>query len=409
MKKFSLKKNLAALLVVVSGLCMNSLFAQIDMPEASGGGTNNNSTSANLVGGYSSNFWKRPPKSAAKPNFFLFVQSPSWDETIINSGLYFAKYLASLSSATLTPDSNTTTALKNLLNATRVNTVKSFNDAMKQYFPLASSDQNTFYNFDDGKVNHTKKTANSDNKPASAINSLNLNALIEPAQYGTSGYNNAENAEHFIKYLSNQYSPAPLVDFSKIISDNKLDQVLQMPSVQQYLYTLREMVASYSVGMSDLYYLYQQRVPTDTDKLLGSSHFQSIIKSNLPENLQKKASPLALEQWMAEHRLVNYDPDKTNPKTVPPWVVAMENATPATLQRETVYLLAEIRYEMFQDRMLRERMLATMAAQQMQSMGTYQVQLQQLQTTICSNKLFKGSSACPPEPQASSTSTVTGK
>lgn len=391
------------MLVPALSLSINTLFAQIDMQKASGAGASNNSMSINLIGGYSSNYWTHSWDSSKNPNLFLFVKSPSFDDSIINN-LYFANYLATLSSTALAPDSNTVSALKNLLNATRANIVNSFNDAMKQYFPLASKDQNTFYNFDDGKVHSTKKTTNSGKKPASDLNSLNLNSLIEPVQYGTSSYNSAENAEHFIKYLSNQYYPAPLVDFSKIIAQSNLDKAFQITSVQQYLYTLREMVASYSVGMSDLYYLYHQRIPTDTEKLLGSK-FQSITKSNLPKGMQKEASPLALEQWMAEHRLTSYDPNTS----VPPWLKAMENATPATLQRETVYLLAEIRYEMFQDRMVQERILATLAAQQMQAMSAYQVQIQQLQTTICSNKLFKDSGACPPAPQQGSTSSVTGK
>ena len=63
-----------------------------------------------------------------------------------------------------------------------------------------------------------------------------------------------------------------------------------------------------------------------------------------------------------------------------------------------MYLLAEIRYEMFQQRMLQERILATLAVQQLQSIAPQQIQLQQAENFVCTNPLFVNSNACPPIP-----------
>ncbi len=403
MKNFSLKKIIAVLIIPAIALFINSSYADQAnaTPPIGGGGADN------LIGGYGANFLT-PPQNAPNSNFYLFTQSPSWTDTI-TTNLFFNNYLQSASSTQLSPATLTTSALNSLLTATTANASDALTAAMTQFFPL--SDPTALYNFANGQANGTSNNNPASNNPfankgnasapTSSVNSLNLDALITPVQYDTTTYNTDVNAANFIKYISNQYNPTALIDFTKIISTNNLTQALGTQAAQQYLYILRKMLAGYSVGMSDMYYLYNQRVPQDTTALLGNQ-FNSITQSTLPQALQKQASPLAIQEWMATHRLTSYDP---NTKT-PPWVTSMENATPATLQRETVYLLAEIRYEMFQQRMLQERILATLAAQELQNLGSQQIQLQQAETAVCSNSLFSNNNACPPAPTSSSSGSV---
>lgn len=440
MRNFSLRQTISVILIPTLSLFFEIGYVHADI--FGGSSSSTTSTISDLIGGYSSDYWTlpqgTPPNLPGVSNLYLFTQSPSFDDSIVNN-LYFANYLANLSTTNLTPTSPTVTGINTLLTATSSNAATALSTAMTHFLPLpttptsttATPPQATLYNINlQGQVNSmtvtptppgassSSSSSSSSNTSSSSssssnsstqvgdVNYLNMESVVDPIQYGTTNYNAATNAQNFIMYLSNQYNPMPLIDFTSIIASgatssgtNPLQQALGNSSVQQYLYLVRQMVASYSVGMSDLYYLYNQRVPQPTSTLLGTQ-FQSITQSTLPANLQKQASPLAIEQWSATHRLTSYDPSTSTP----PWLTAMENATPATLQRENLYLLAEIREEMFKDRMLQERILATLAAQQLQSAGSQQLQLQQLQSSICQNAPFSGTSACPapPVPPASS-------
>lgn len=369
-------------------------------PSTQGGGGSSN---INIIGGYSDQYWT-PPKNvdSSQQNLYLFTQSPTYSYHALQ-GLFFNNYLNNLTQTSTTNTSSqnplnpqtslTAQGLNALLTATPTNTITSLANAMAQYFPLTSP--NFVYNFEKNQVSGPQGTTTGaqSNADQSNINVLNIGALIEPAQYDTDSYDLASNAKNFIGYISNQFNPIPLIDFTQIISSSQLAQALNNPAVQQYLLTIRQTVANDSTGMNNLYYLYNERVSQNTNALLGTQ-FTTIAPGTLPQNLQTKASPLALEKWMATHRLTNYQSDKNTPT----WSDAMETATPATLQRETVYLLAEIRYEMYQQRMLQERILATASVQQLQNADSQQMTLQQLQRTICQDPLF--SNACPPQPAA---------
>lgn len=400
---------LSSFLVLIISLTFNSAYAQGELAS-----TQQNAVDLqnNIIGGYSSTYWYPQSKATPNQNIYLFTQSPSYEDNILE-GYFFSRYLSQLTttgsesqtenSSTLNPDTSLTIkALNSFLTATQTNSSIVTLKAMEQFYPLTSPEY--VYNFKDGKANGphvlaingvTPDIASLKNSDKSNINALNLGALIDPVQYDTNKNNSSENAAYFIKYMTNQYNLIPLINFTQIISDNELTRALSDPEVQKYLLTLRQILANYSVGMNNLYYLYNERKAEPTDDILGnpSSGTQTIDKSLLPKSLQTNASPLAIEKWMATRRLTTY-PDKSHD-----WFQQIEHATPATLQRETVFLLAEIRYEMFQQRMLQERMLATLSVQQLQSANLQQLNLQQMESNLCKNSLFKGSNVCPPPQQ----------
>jgi hypothetical protein len=61
-----------------------------------------------------------------------------------------------------------------------------------------------------------------------------------------------------------------------------------------------------------------------------------------------------VEQYLINNRLNN-----------PDWYASMNTAPPAAVQREILYVLAETQRQLFELRMVNERMLATMSTMQM--------------------------------------------
>ena len=86
-----------------------------------------------------------------------------------------------------------------------------------------------------------------------------------------------------------------MLDF-KVLNPNQVAQALGDVSVQQYLVSLRAIVAQKSVGLTNLFHLYAERIPVDTEKLAQTN---PDIKNT---NLFPEASPLKIDQYMATRR-----------------------------------------------------------------------------------------------------------
>lgn len=371
----------------------------------SGQGQGSSGSDITIIGGYSDQYLTAPTKSgggekATGLNFYLITESPTYYFNMLNA-LLFDNYLNNLmgkntaSTAStqnpLDPQSSLTAkGVSSLLTATPTNNLLVTAKAMAQYLPI--TDPNQLVNFENDKVNQAQSTGGNQSGDKNNINSLNVGALIDPIQYDTDKFNLAKTAKDFIQYASSQFNPLPIIDFG---TGDKLTRALRTASVQQYLLMIRQMIANYSTGMNNLYFLYNERIPKQTTELLGSES-SNTTKDTLPQTLQTTASRLSLEKWMATYRVTNYkykckicDKEST-------WNDAMENATPASLQRETLHLLAEIRYELFQQRMLQERLLATESIAQMQNANNQQIKLQQVERMICSDSTL--GAGCPPAP-----------
>src|SRR3990167_8326524 len=78
--------------------------------------------------------------------------------------------------------------------------------------------------------------------------------------------------------------------------------------------------------------------------------------AGLPANSQAKASPLQVEAYQANHRVDN-----------PQWYnTDVAQASPATVQRETLIVLAEIEHQNYQAHLDRERILAALTESDLQ-------------------------------------------
>ncbi len=203
------------------------------------------------------------------------------------------------------------------------------------------------------------------------LSQLNINTLLSPLLYssstggsstssspqpttlagaGLTALSQAQQAANFIRYASGAVLPVSLprlkdydtlyakaANVAKNVSQN--DQMKAQATLSTYLANVRVYAAQSSVGFSNLYYILSKRIP---QTLPGPSGQPNIVTSQ------------ALSEFnMATWRLFNPD---TNAQA---WVTGINTASPATVQKEMVTLLAEINYQLYLNRQQEERMLLT--------------------------------------------------
>lgn len=122
---------------------------------------------------------------------------------------------------------------------------------------------------------------------------------------------------------------------------------------QNYQLTKRSILAAQSAVQSMFNYLYYERMPSQ--QLAQQSHLPPAYTSTTLGSNGKPVttvSPLQLEDYTANHR--------ANSSA---WYQSMSTASPATVQRETLFVLADILKMMQQAHMDRERLLFMAALQ----------------------------------------------
>ncbi len=226
------------------------------------------------------------------------------------------------------------------------------------------------------------------------LNMLNANALMGPLQYSLKAFPNAHkegisagasniptirsgnqyiNALNFVRYSSGQFMPVDLpnkFDIASIViqsTPKKGDTTAQAQqrlaaSAQLYTYlaNLYSFTAMSSIGISNFNFIAARRVPQ--------------------ENSPQKKSVAEMECEMASWRLVGgKDGLSRSPCDNKPiklgennqnWHALMEKAQPIVVQREMAYLLAELNYQLYKQREVQERILATNSAFQEQALIT---------------------------------------
>lgn len=219
-------------------------------------------------------------------------------------------------------------------------------------------------------------------------NYFNFSSLISPLVY-TSDQQLA--AKNFIEYMTKRYeSLTGNIEFNTLRAN--LDKLKSKPkelaqalhnfmdtaAFKKYQLSIRSMLASQSVAMNNFYHIANERTPiysqnenrnlADISKALGVTPQQVRITDpnnpNLKITVWAYASPLQIENYMANHRINSSQ-----------WYQQMSAASPATVQRETLYVLAEIQSQLHQAHLDQERLLATMTAMQVQSGATNQMML----------------------------------
>lgn len=199
-------------------------------------------------------------------------------------------------------------------------------------------------------------------------NYFNFDSLIGPDAYSQS---QLTAAQAYLQYLTQSYnSITPGIDFSglktKLISISDpitrakwlRTQVLNNPTYQAYQLGVRSNMAARSVVLSNFNDLLSQRMPI---KGLGTA--AGIPQDpNLPNGY---ASSLEAQNYAALQLINN-----------PGWYQSMKTASPATVDREQLLLLATLVRQQAQNEEYNQRLLATMSLLTLEMNQTQQLMMQ---------------------------------
>jgi len=184
----------------------------------------------------------------------------------------------------------------------------------------------------------------------------------------------ADNIGNLILFLSNITQPLPDPGLSTDPETRKNE--LSNSQVQAYLMQVRTLAALRSMALSNFNFLAQERAVVPK---LGSDAGMIVIPKS-PDECSKKPTPVAdasqlqLDKYMLDRRLNN-----------PCWYANMNAASPAALQRETLFVLVELQRQLFETQMLHERVLATLSTMQMAmtQMGSGNLSIQATNVQNC--------------------------
>ncbi len=196
-------------------------------------------------------------------------------------------------------------------------------------------------------------------QPALNNDYFNFANLIAPTAYSASQENAAK---QFIVYAAQSTKNfAHDIPFSELKGNKTyLDKLKNSSAYQKFVVTMRSLLAIRSVTINSLNQLIAERTPL---KNLGQS-------AGLPSNTTgyPDASPLQVEAYQANHRISD-----------PNWYTRVENSSPATVQRNILIVLAEIEHQNYEAHLDSERLLATVAAGNLQNnlTSTQNLMLQQ--------------------------------
>lgn len=177
--------------------------------------------------------------------------------------------------------------------------------------------------------------------PSAGDANMNFQSLFGPTSYE----NNLQvsRANNFIRYAGNLGIPMSEIRWSKLSDENK--EKLDKSSVgKEYKVLMRSNAAAQSVALDNLYNMLSERTVV---KGLGT-------KAGLTK---PDASPLEVQEFIATRR--TRDPE---------WYNNMTKASPTTIQRETLYVLAEMQQQLYQQHLDNQRILATLSISQLQTM-----------------------------------------
>jgi hypothetical protein len=160
-------------------------------------------------------------------------------------------------------------------------------------------------------------------KPTNYFDLANLTNLLEPIHYSA---DQQQHAQATIQALSNEINPLSTINFEQL-SPLKQEELLRtLDHSRNYIGLVRLYTAIQSLGLANLYTIYNQRVSTTQDT----------------------NSPLAREKLRATYRAQD-----------PQWKENLKHADTLALQREQLALMADQLAETHAMRMTLERLLAT--------------------------------------------------
>ncbi len=211
-----------------------------------------------------------------------------------------------------------------------------------------------------------KKTTIPENASFSASSLLNHNNYTAQQQLA---------AKNFISFVSGTTIPFTSGEGP---NPNKNPNA-NTPKMQRYRVELRNYMAALSAGLDQLFYIYSQHTPAQKTSSQNNVQKIDLTTVGLPKKINGRdtqhLSPDALDKIMATRRISGNNSHK--------WFKSVSTASPTKLQRMTVELLAEVRYELYQQHMLQERQLAVASALELQiTQETQQLNLTRSKSAI---------------------------
>lgn len=170
---------------------------------------------------------------------------------------------------------------------------------------------------------------------------FNLNALLDATNLNAQAANHAKN---YIAFASGLVKPHEVLPPAQMLSHAN--------NLSAYKTQLGIATARSSASISTLYQLLAERTPQaglgTLSKITVDSNGQISFADDA--TIPADASELQVAQYNAQKRADN-----------PNWYRSMETATPATLQRETLYTMADIQKSLFDLHLAMERQTALLA------------------------------------------------
>ena len=172
-----------------------------------------------------------------------------------------------------------------------------------------------------------------------------------------------QQADNFIRYASGSVVPMTLpkwADYDSLFtaamtpgtnSTGIIAQKQAEATLGNYLASIRVYAAQKSVGISNLYYIMSKRMPQKIDSKQPNPTSQAMNEFN-----------------MASWRLYKPNTAAAGNKNSQ-WITDIDAASPATVQKEIVTLLAEINYQLYLTRQQEERILLTNSMLLLQSIN----------------------------------------
>lgn len=168
---------------------------------------------------------------------------------------------------------------------------------------------------------------------------------------------------NFIQLVGGLYQPVSTISWSGLTAD-QIQAIQNSTSYQKYQAAIRAYIAAQSVGASNLYQMMVQRIPQAG---LGKAAGMTDGAGNpIPD-----ASVLQVDNYLATRRSQNQQ-----------WYKQMATASPTTISRETLFLLAEVREQLYQMQLQNQRLLATMSVMQLQNVQNSRLNLMQLEQAV---------------------------
>lgn len=226
------------------------------------------------------------------------------------------------------------------------------------------------------------------------LSQLNPNTLLGPLEYNTESANNssssgtstssssglsssdqnqAQQAANYVRWATFAASPIPLAQspnytslynlaitpFDNSTADATVISIKQAQyALSNYLASVRAYASQMAIPVHNFYRSLAYRMAQSNNNSSSSTDSNSNQASSTP------SSQAFNEYQMATWRLVN--PNVPGSKQ---WIQQINQASPATVQKETAILLAEINYQIYLMRMQEERLLLTESTLVISSLG----------------------------------------